>query len=128
MASCMGIRPGTALLGAALLTLGTSSTRAQAPVPPQVDLDPSRLEVVEDLSESLANDLLALSVAARRMAPLRSGTVCPVRSQNFWIFSGILPGVLSSGSSGSTKQANDSASRARAARPAQSSSSPFVAQ
>ena len=65
MASCIGIRPGTALLGATLLTLGASSTRAQAPVPPQVDLDASRLEVVEDLSESLANDLLGLSVAAR---------------------------------------------------------------
>jgi hypothetical protein len=52
-----------ALAAASILTLGFAP--AQAPVPEPADLDPGRLEVVEDLSESLANDLLGLSVATR---------------------------------------------------------------
>lgn len=44
-------------------TPGPSAARSQ---PPDLQVDRERLEVLEDLSESLANDLLALSVATRR--------------------------------------------------------------
>ena len=52
-----------ALVATSILTLGLAP--AQVPVPESADLDPRRLEVVENLSESLANDLLGLSVATR---------------------------------------------------------------
>src|ERR671926_1947741 len=49
---------------------GSAGLRAQtaappAPQPSKVELDRARLEVIEDLSESLANDMLELSVATR---------------------------------------------------------------
>ena len=52
-----------ALCAAALALVGAGP--AQEPVVPEGGVDPSRLEVTEDLSESLANDLLGLSVAVR---------------------------------------------------------------
>ena len=52
----MSCAAGLALLGAA---------PAQEPAVPSGPVDSGRLEVVENLSESLANDLLALSVAVR---------------------------------------------------------------
>src|SRR5712691_5708464 len=42
-----------------------AQTGSQAPQPPTQKVDRTRLEIVEDLSESLANDLLELSVATR---------------------------------------------------------------
>ena len=47
--------------------------------PKRVDLDPARLEVVEDLSESLANDMLELSVAARDRDAAKTSEFFPAR-------------------------------------------------
>jgi hypothetical protein len=47
----------------ALLLLAPACALAQSA--PKVEVDPKRLEVIEELSESLANDILELSVATR---------------------------------------------------------------
>ena len=45
----------------------------------KVELDPARLEVVEDLSESLANDMLELSVATRDRDDAKTSEFFPAR-------------------------------------------------
>src|SRR5215216_5578370 len=50
-----------------------------APWQAKVELDRARLEVVEDLSESLANDMLELSVATRDRNEAKTSEFFPAR-------------------------------------------------
>ena len=64
------LTPAAVLLGfivTVCLVYGPSraQTGSQMPQSPTQKIDRPRLEIVEDLSESLANDLLELSVATR---------------------------------------------------------------
>ncbi len=56
---------GVVIVASLLLATGFPHGLAQAPQAPAQKVDRTRLEVIEDLSESLANDLLELSVATR---------------------------------------------------------------
>ena len=76
----------TRLLLACALLVSTSGASAQpaqtpqaAPAAPAAQVDRPRLEVIEDLSESLANDLLELSVAARDGDLARTAEFFPAR-------------------------------------------------
>src|SRR5215207_9378044 len=81
--------PGRMLLSGALALLlifqsGTVCPRAQGAgaAPPQqakVELDRARLEVIEDLSEALANDMLELSVATRDRDAAKTAEFFPAR-------------------------------------------------
>jgi hypothetical protein len=50
---------------ALFLCLAFVSAMAQIPAPPATNIDPKRLEISEELSESLANDVLELSVITK---------------------------------------------------------------
>src|SRR5215218_3203615 len=52
---------------------------AGSPRPSKVELDRARLEVIEDLSESLANDMLELSVATRDRDAAKTSEFFPAR-------------------------------------------------
>jgi hypothetical protein len=56
---------GSVIVASVLLLTRFPQALAQAPQPPRQKVDRIRLEVIEDLSESFANDLLELSVATR---------------------------------------------------------------
>ena len=62
---------GVSFTGGAALAETPSAARVQAPLPPESEA--SRLEATEDLSESLANDILELSVAVRDRDLARTG-------------------------------------------------------
>ncbi|HEX8129751.1 MAG TPA: VCBS repeat-containing protein [Pyrinomonadaceae bacterium] len=63
----------------ALACLAARRAHAQNPAPPTHAPERTRLEVIEDLSESLANDLLALSVATRDRDLERTAEFFPAR-------------------------------------------------
>jgi hypothetical protein len=74
------------LLGALLLSnvgapgvAAQTTTNAAPPSAPPAQVDRPRLEVIEDLSESLANDLLELSVATRDTDLSRTAEFFPAR-------------------------------------------------
>ena len=72
--------PFLSRLAAGLLALAfAGAALAQEPVAPDGPVDSSRLEVIEDLSESLANDLLGLSVAVRNRDMTTVATFFPPR-------------------------------------------------
>lgn len=71
-----------ALCATALISNPGRHTQAQAPAAPAPQkIDRTRLEVIEDLSESLANDLLELSVATRDRDMQRMAEFVPLQLQ-----------------------------------------------
>jgi hypothetical protein len=68
------------LLGSQSLVATFAQTGAQAqPTAPAAQVDRARLEVIEELSEALANDLLELSVATRDRDTAKTADFFPVR-------------------------------------------------
>ena len=65
--------------GLARTPIASAQTATTAPPPFEAKLDRSRLEVIEELSESLANDLLELSIATRDKDTAKTAQFFPAR-------------------------------------------------